>query len=133
LQGLVGLIFRVLRGGLIERSTLEMPTKSKPKFGQKSEFVRSLPANTPAAEVVAAAKKRGISITPSLVYNIRSTSKQPSGTPARNGKPGPKPGRKGRAAGAASAEIQLRNAIAALGITKTREILAAVEAAFAGR
>jgi len=110
-----------------------MPTKTKAKFGQKSEFVRSLPANTPAAEVVAAAKKKGISITPSLVYNIRSTSKQPSGTPARKGKPGPKPGRKGRrAAGAGAAEIQLRNAIAALGITKTREILAAVEAAFAG-
>lgn len=109
---------------------------NKSKFGSKSAFVRALDPKMPAAEVVAMAAKKGIELTPSLVYNIRSTSKTSSRV-LKKGKPGPKPGaRKGRgrtgAASAGSAEIQLRSAIAALGITKTREILAAVEAVFAG-
>jgi len=115
-----------------------MAAKKTEKFGAKSAFVRSMPAGTPAAEVVEAAKKRGIKLTPSLVYNIRSTTKKSSGSTTK-GKPGPKTGRKGRRGrrrvrGAASvaAEIHLRNAIASLGLVKSREILAAVEAAFAG-
>lgn len=91
----------------------------------------------PAAEVVEAAKKKGIKISTNLVYNIRSTSKS-SGTPKGKGKPGPKPGSRRarggrRTLGGGGAEVQLRNAIAALGLVKSREILAAVEAAFAGR
>jgi len=112
-----------------------MAARKKAKFGAKSDFVRSMPAGTPAADVVDAAKKRGIKLTPSLVYNIRSTTKKSSGS-TKKGKPGPKPGRRGRRGrrnvGGVAAEIQLRNAIASLGLVKSREILAAVEAAFAG-
>ena len=111
-----------------------MPRKKKAEFGAKSALVRSLPASMPAAEVVDAAKKKGMTLTTGLVYNIRSAankappkkSKVGSGAPVRKG-------RTGTTARLGSAEIQLRNAIAALGITKTKEVLAAVEAAFAGR
>ena len=46
----------------------------KPRFGAKSEFVRSLDPSIPAAEVVALAEKRGLKLTTGLVYNIRSAS-----------------------------------------------------------
>ncbi len=109
-----------------------MPRK-KAEFGAKSAFVRSLPASMPAAEVVDAAKKKGMTLTTGLVYNLRSAAKK--STPKKTKAGSKAAARKGRASTTArlgSAEIQLRNAIAALGITKTEEILGAVKAAFAG-
>jgi len=112
-----------------------MPRKKKAEFGAKSAFVRSLPESMPAADVVDAARKKGITLTTGLIYNIRSTAKKSTVKKATKAVSQPR-GRKGRArrtAGLGSAEVQLRNAIAALGITKTKEILAVVEATFAGR
>jgi hypothetical protein len=82
---------------------------------------------------VEAAKKKGIRLTENYVYTIRSSGSAKSG----KGKPGPKPGRRGKSASASSgmtpAESQLRNAIADLGLVKASEILEAVKATIKGR
>ena len=88
-------------------------------------------ATTPAKEVVAQAAKKGLKLSENYVYTIRS-----SGSKAKKaGKPGPKPGRKGKAGsdGMTPAEAQLRNAIADLGLVKATEILEAVKATIKGR
>ena len=41
----------------------------------KAAFVRSLAASTPAKEVVAKAKERGMKLTESYVYNVRGAAK----------------------------------------------------------
>jgi hypothetical protein len=41
----------------------------------KAAFVRSLPATTPAKEVVAKAKERSMTLTESYVYNVRGAAK----------------------------------------------------------
>ncbi len=99
---------------------------AKPRFGAKSEFVRSLDPAIPAAEVVALAEKRGLKLTTGLVYNIRSAS---SRTKASR-----KPSGKWRVAATDdSAEAQLRAAIAQIGLSRARQILEEVEDTFAGR
>jgi hypothetical protein len=50
-------------------STKKAPTMSK------AAFVRSLAASTPAKEVVAKAKERGMALTESYVYNVRGAAK----------------------------------------------------------
>ena len=53
-----------------------MPKTAKTaKKISKAGFVRSLPANTPAKEVVAKGKAAGIALSEAYVYNVRSTSK----------------------------------------------------------
>jgi hypothetical protein len=87
----------------------------------KSEFVRSMP-NARASEVVAAAAKKGIKLTDRYVYVIRSADKA-------KGRRGVSVGRgRGRAGG--SAEAQLRQAIAEVGLSTARRILSEVEASF---
>lgn len=95
----------------------------KPKFGAKSEFVRSLSRDIPAAEVVALAQQRGLKLTTGFVYNIRSGRKTNGHVEQRK--------RQSRA-DAHSAEAVLRAAIAQLGLVKAREILAEVEDTFSG-
>ena len=104
--------------------------KKTAKFGAKSAFVRGLPRDTPAKEVVAQAKKKGLTITENYVYTIRSNS----GPQVKKGKPGPKPGRKAAASsGMTKAEAMLRDAIADLGLVKATEILESVKATIKGR
>ena len=88
----------------------------------KSDFVRQMGPKTPAKEVVAAAAKRGMKLTERYVYVIRSADK----SKARRGG-GVRGGR------GAAAEADLRRAIAELGLTRARAVLAEVEAAFSGR
>lgn len=95
----------------------------KPRFGAKSEFVRSLDRALSAAEVIALAEKRGLRLTPAFVYNIRSAQAS-RGVPVRPGKNGG--GLKG------SPEAQLRAAIAQIGLARARQILDEVERTFAG-
>lgn len=105
----------------------------KPKFGAKSEFVRSLDPSIPAAEVVAMAEKRGMKLTTGLVYNIRSAANVSARGKA---KVSPKNGRKHKGNGLlihGSPEAQLRAAIALIGLSRAREILEEVEDTFAGR
>ncbi len=97
----------------------------KPKFGAKSDFVRSLDPGIPAGQVVALAEKQGLKLTTGFVYNIRSSSNgKLNGRPRRTPLPEYKPG---------SPEAQLRAAIAEVGLAKARQILEEVEATFAGR
>lgn len=104
----------------------------KPRFGAKSEFVRSLDRNLSAAEVVALAEKKGLHLTPAFVYNIRSAearSRRARGT-AKGG--AAKNGRRD-AVLTGSPEAQLRAAIAQIGLARARQILEEVEDTFAGR
>ena len=93
----------------------------KPRFGAKSEFVRSLDRSLSAAEVVALAAKKGLRLTPAFVYNIRSAGARTAPRPAKNG------GTRG------TPEAQLRAAIAQIGLARARQILDEVEQTFAGR
>lgn len=50
-------------------------TSNKKSVTSKAAFVRGLPAATPAKEVVAKAKERGMTLTESYVYNVRGAAK----------------------------------------------------------
>ena len=112
---------------LKRESTAEKP--SKPRFGAKSEFVRSLESTIPAAEVVALAEKRGLKLTTALVYNIRSASN----AGARKSRPGLRVAAQERLQRLdGNVEAHLRAAIAQVGLSRALQILAEVEATFAG-
>ena len=119
-----------------KRALMASDKHSKPRFGAKSEFVRSLDPSIPAAEVVAMAEKRGLKLTTGLVYNIRSASNASlRGSRASASRSGAqKPAVKWRnGTGDDSAEAQLRAAIAQIGLSRARQILEEVEETFAGR
>jgi hypothetical protein len=115
-----------------KRALMASDKHSKPRFGAKSEFVRSLDPSIPAAEVVAMAEKRGLKLTTGLVYNIRSASNASlRGSRARMAQ---KPVAKWRTGTTDdNAEAQLRAAIAQIGLSRARQILEEVEETFAGR
>jgi hypothetical protein len=96
----------------------------KPRFGAKSDFVRSLDRSLSAAEVIALAEKRGLRLTPAFVYNIRSAQAARVGLI--------RPGKNGNSLLKGSPEAQLRAAIAQIGLTRARQILEEVEKTFAG-
>jgi hypothetical protein len=50
-------------------------TAKKATLISKAAFVRSIAATTPAKEVVANAKERGMTLTESYVYNVRGAAK----------------------------------------------------------
>ena len=102
----------------------------KPRFGAKSEFVRSLDRALSAAEVVALGEKRGLRLTPAFVYNIRSADS--TRAPARAARKGGGHSN-GRAPLSGTPEAQLRAAIAQIGLARARQILDEVEDTFAGR
>jgi len=105
--------------------------KTKSAFGAKAAFVRSVPRETPAKEVVALGKKKGLLLSENYVYTVRSSS---GSSKAANGRPGPKPGRKAAASnGMTPAEAQLPAAIADLGLVRATEILEGVKATIRGR
>lgn len=101
----------------------------KPKFGAKTEFVRSLDRGIPAAEVVALAERRGMKLTAGFVYNIRSSS---NGKLNGDGNGNGALRKRKTITKIESAEQTLRAAIAQIGLAKAREILDEVEATFAG-
>ena len=105
---------------------LDDESHGKPKFGAKSDFVRSLDRQIPTAEVVALAQKRGMKLTAGFVYNIRS-----SGNAKSNGNGDQR--KRQTEAKTQNAEAMLRASIAQIGLVKAREILEEVEATFAGR
>lgn len=103
-----------------------MPKKksSKKPFGSKSGFVRGLPKDMPAKEVVSKAKAEGMTLSVAQVYNIRSTAKLKKRAGVTKRAPVAAP----RAAG--GAEAQLRKLIAEVGLSRAREVMAEVSAAF---
>jgi hypothetical protein len=110
-----------------------MPAPSaNAQHGSKSAFVRNLPQDLPAKEVVAKAKAEGIKLSIAQVYNIRSTSKR-KGTIKSTPRPAVKSSSSGRAPVEASdSETRLRKLIAEVGLARSRAVLAEVGAAFAG-
>ena len=102
----------------------------KPRFGAKSEFVRSLDRSLSAAEVVALGARKGLRLTPAFVYNIRSADTTRS-KPSRAAATGYRPTGNGLLTG--TPEAQLRAAIAQIGLARARQILDEVEDTFAGR
>jgi len=106
---------------------LDDPAGGKPKFGAKSDFVRSLDRTIPAAQVVAMAEQRGLKLTASFVYNVRSSHLGRNAQELRLKK------QVVVSKKVESAEAVLRHAIAQIGLAKAREILEEVEATFAGR
>ena len=116
-----------------KRALVASDKHSKPRFGAKSEFVRSLDPSIPAAEVVAMAEKRGLKLTTGLVYNIRSASNA-SLRGSRSRLVAAKPMAKWRNGNPDdNAEAALRAAIAQIGLSRARQILEEVEETFAGR
>jgi len=115
-----------------KRALMASDKHPKPRFGAKSEFVRSLDRSIPAAEVVAMAEKRGLKLTTGLVYNIRSASN--ASLRSSRVRMGQKPIAKWRNGSTDdNAEAQLRAAIAQIGLSRARQILEEVEETFAGR
>jgi hypothetical protein len=103
----------------------------KPRFGAKTEFVRSLDRSLSAAEVVALAQKRGLRLTPAFVYNIRSAESSRSSPSRRAGRASKVAVKDSRLSG--SPEALLRAAIAQIGLVRARQILDEVEETFVGR
>jgi hypothetical protein len=100
--------------------------------GSKSAFVRNLPQELPAKEVVQKAKAEGMSLSIAQVYNIRSTSKR-KGTIKSTPRPVVKSTAPVRAPVETSdSEARLRRLIAEVGLARSRAVLAEVGAAFAG-
>lgn len=105
----------------------------KAPHGSKSAFVRGLPRDLSAKEVVEKAAAAGMTLSIAQVYNIRSTSKPKGGKRGRRAQAAP-----ARAAAApspaanANSEAQLRRLIAEVGLARARHVLAEVGAAFAG-
>ncbi|HEV8245192.1 MAG TPA: hypothetical protein VGP93_05465 [Polyangiaceae bacterium] len=111
-----------------------MASKKKARRGRglggasASEFIRSLPRDQPAKEVVLAGAKKGLEFSANLVYAVRASAAKRAGSSKRGRKPA-----RGRGGASSNLEGALRNAIALLGLTRSREILQEVEAAFSGR
>ena len=113
---------------------------SPPATMTKAGFVRSLPADMPAAMVVKAAKKAGIVMTTGSVYDTRRTGKRPAKrarTPVRPvQKTAPAPGRvpsaqAPKAVASASAtsvtEQNFRRLVVTLGVARAAALLADVQ------
>jgi hypothetical protein len=97
-----------------------MPRKTMKKTQTKASFVRSLPSNTPAKEVVSKAKTAGLSFDERYVYKVRAMAKAGKHKPL-----GRRPGRPAKLAVAApaAAETLLRAVAAELGIGRALAIL----------
>ena len=91
----------------------------------KAAFVRSLPPNMPAKDVIEKAKAAGHKLSPAYVYVIRSKGSSAKSA-GRGGRKGGR-GRQGRSNGSA-AERQLIGAALELGFGRAQEILNAAKA-----
>ena len=92
-----------------------MPKKSTAKkSNNKSDFIRSLAAATPAGEVVKQAKAAGITLTPGLVYAVRAAAKRKRSKGSSVGSVGSVGKASGRGAGKKAAKtVGLRSAAGA--------------------
>jgi hypothetical protein len=96
-----------------------MPRRKTVKKTQtKASFVRSLPSNTPAKEVVSKAKTAGLSFDERYVYKVRAMAKASKHKPT-----GRRPGRPAKLSASPAAETLLRAVAAELGIGRALAIL----------
>jgi hypothetical protein len=99
------------------RKSTKGSSKSSGKATSKAAFVRGLPPNMPASEVIAKAQANGMKLTPAYVYVIRSKS---SAKPSSNG------GRKrggGRGTGSSQQEREFVNLALQLGFSRAQQLL----------
>jgi hypothetical protein len=97
----------------------------------KAAFVRDQPLGTPAKDVVAAAARLGMTMTPDYVHKVRSTAKARGRTPARPGRTT----RKGASlrfqplgvVRAGTPEAAFRKLVLELGLQRAKDLLADVE------
>jgi hypothetical protein len=75
-----------------------MPKNPPKKTPNKSAFIRGLPADMPAADVVEKAKAANLKLTPAFVYAIRSKARTKGAPKRRGAKPGRKPASGGQSA-----------------------------------
>jgi len=111
------------------KKTSKKRAKPGPKSGEpsKSDFIRGLPRDTPAKEVVAKAKEAGMALTEAYVYAVRSASKGSGAKAKRAAKaasPAPKATRGRKSAGGDAVREILRIAISSAGIDGAGAILA---------
>jgi len=103
-----------------------MPTETKaasPKQN-KSAFVRNLPPKLPAKEVVARAKKAGITLSEKYVYVIRSNShKKRRGAGRGPGRPVGRPRMSVGGGPTTGAEREFRRLAIEIGVRRAEEIL----------
>ena len=110
----------------------------------KSQFIRSFPNDTSPADIVAAAKAKGISFSPNYVSTIRSASNKKTkksvsaGAPTAKKKPGRPKGSKNkvpaattRVASSSSADSTFKKLVLDLGTTRARQLLDEVQKALA--
>jgi hypothetical protein len=99
-------------------------TKTAKSTANKSEFIRQLPNDLPAAEVVKRAKAAGLTLNAGLVYAVRSNERHKPGAGA-----GPKNGKSAASAvgrGLAGQEAQFINLALDLGLARAEALLASV-------
>jgi hypothetical protein len=84
----------------------------------KRAFVLSLPADTPAKEVVERAAKAGMKLKEAYVYVVRSNSRQGKGSRAKSVAAG---------RSASSTESEFRRLALELGLGKSKELLTETE------
>jgi hypothetical protein len=99
------------------------PAAKKAPGMSKAAFVRSLPATTPAKEVVAKAKERSMTLTESYVYNVRGAAKAARRKRAGSLRAAVAPRAVVPAKGRLSAEDLLRAVGAEIGLTRAIEVL----------
>jgi len=98
----------------------------------KSAFVRDLPMEMAAKEVVAKAREAGLVLTENYVHTIRSAAKRKEGEPGRAGRQAALPlearrtGTSSRAVNA-SAEAQLMSLVIENGLPAVHEMLARID------
>lgn len=105
------------------------------KFGAKADFIRNQPEAMSAAEVVELAAQQGLKVSVNHVYNLRNAARRKGAAPltfpttpdASRNNVGPK-----ARARDASAERQLRLAIAEVGLRRASEIMASMVIALRG-
>jgi hypothetical protein len=84
--------------------------------------VRSLPATTPAKDMVAKAKAEGISLSENYVYNVRATSKSSRKGKATVGRPP-----QNASSQTTSSEMTFRRLVLDLGLSRAKSLLTEVE------
>lgn len=100
------------------------------KGGGASDFIRSMPTDMPASEVVEAGKKKGLAFSTQLVYNVRSTAR------GNGSQKKPKKARKKASTAmvvynpaTGERETQFKQIVADLGVIRSRELMGEVEKA----
>lgn len=114
----------------VKKKTAAKKTSAKRATMTKADFVRSLPSDTPAKDVVAKAAEQNIKLDDTYVYKIRTLDKKAGKTKGRTakGKPGPKPKASTPLTSNGSVTAFYKAVKAVGGIVQAKALLANIEA-----